>query len=132
MPNSDNDNMNKPGRTGINRILWATKYSFNGIVSAWKNEAAFRQELSLMALMLPMAFWLGESAEQRALLIGSCIIVIIVELLNSAIEAAIDRIGPERHELSGQAKDMASAAVFFALCLVVTTWGMIAWERFMT
>ncbi len=130
MPNSEDESLNKPGRTGINRIVWATKYSFKGIQSAWRSEAAFRQELCLMLAMLPLAFWLGETVEQRVLLIGSCFIVIIVELLNSAIEAAIDRIGPERHKLSGQSKDMASAAVFFALCLVAITWGMVAWDRF--
>lgn len=128
--NTNNQNTNKPGRTGIKRLFWATQYSWRGIQSAWKNEAAFRQELSLMLLMTPLAFWLGESAEQRALLIGSCIIVIIVELLNSAIEATIDRISPDMHVLSGQAKDMASAAVFFALSLVIVTWGLIGWGRF--
>jgi diacylglycerol kinase (ATP) len=123
-------NMNKPRRTGLSRIFWATHYSYRGIKSAWKNEAAFRQELCLMLLMLPAACWLGTTTEQRLLLIAPCLIVVIVELLNSAIEAAIDRIGPEMHELSGQAKDIASAAVFFALCLVIISWGMIAWDRF--
>ena len=121
--------MNKPGRTGINRILWATRYSFKGISLAWKNEAAFRQEVTLMTVMTPAAFWLGQNAVHYALLLGSCLLVIIVELLNSAIEAVVDRIGPERHELSGQAKDMASAAVFFSLMLVVVVWSTIAWEQ---
>lgn len=121
--------MNKPRRTGISRIIWATQYSFLGIKSAWKNEAAFRQELCLMLVMLPAAFWLGTSTEQRLLLIIPCFIVVITELLNSAIEAAIDRIGHEMHELSGQAKDMASAAVLFSLLLVFVTWGTIGWNR---
>jgi diacylglycerol kinase (ATP) len=127
MPHST---MNKPRRTGLARIFWATHYSYRGIKAAWLNEAAFRQELGLMLIMMPAAFWLGTTTEQRLLLILPCIIVVIVELLNSAIEAAIDRISPEMHELSGQSKDMASAAVFFALWLVIISWGMIAWDRF--
>lgn len=85
-----------------------------------------------MILLIPPAFWLGESAEQRILLIGSCVIVVIVELLNSAIETAIDRIGPEKHTLSGQAKDMGSAAVLLSLFLVILIWGMIACQRFVS
>ena len=83
-----------------------------------------------MLLMLPFAFWLGETAEQQILLIAPCILVIIVELINSAIEAVVDRIGPEMHELSGRAKDMGSAAVLFSLLLVILSWGLIAWHRF--
>jgi len=122
---------NKPGRTGISRILWAGVYSLKGIKSAWQNEAAFRQELCLMALMLPAAFWLGQSALERIALITPLFIVVIVELLNSAIEAVVDRIGPEHHALSGQAKDMGSAAVLFALCLVFISWALIAAQRFL-
>lgn len=121
---------NKPGRRGIQRIIWATRYSWLGIQAAWKSEAAFRQELTLMLLMLPAAFWLGQTAVERIALLAPCFIVIIVELLNSAIEAVVDRIGPEMHALSGQAKDMGSAAVFFALCLVVISWSLVAWQRF--
>lgn len=122
---------NKPGRTGLSRILWATRYSWLGIKAAWKNEAAFRQELILMLIMLPAALWLGQTAVERLILIASCFLVVIVELINSAIEAVVDRIGSELHPLSGQAKDMGSAAVFFALLLVGICWGMIAWQRFM-
>lgn len=121
---------NKPGRKGIKRIAWATHYSWLGIKAAWKNEAAFREELGLMLIMVPAALWLGQTAVERSLLIGSCLVVIIVELLNSAIEAVVDRIGSDMHELSGRAKDMGSAAVFFALCLVGLCWGLIAWQRF--
>lgn len=121
---------NKPGRTGLSRILWATRYSWLGIKAAWKNEAAFRQELILMLIMLPAALWLGQTAVERLILIASCFLVVIVELINSAIEAVVDRIGSELHPLSGQAKDMGSAAVFFALLLVGICWGMIAWQRF--
>lgn len=84
-----------------------------------------------MIVLIPTAFWLGESALERAALIGSCLLVLVVELLNSAIEAAIDRHGPEKHELSGRAKDMGSAAVFISLLLVAVVWGLIAAERFL-
>lgn len=124
-------NSNKPGRTGFARILWASKYSYLGIKAAWKNEAAFRQELLLMLIMLPAAFWLGQTAVERVLLIIPCFLVVIAELINSAIEAVVDRIGSEIHPLSGQAKDIGSAAVFFALLLVPICWGLIAWQRFM-
>lgn len=122
---------NKPGRKGFSRIVWASKYSYLGIKAAWKNEAAFRQELILMLALLPAAFWLGQTATERLLLIIPCFLVVIIELINSAIEAAIDRIGSEIHPLSAQAKDMASAAVFFALILVLLCWGLVAWQRFM-
>ncbi len=121
--------MNKPARKGLTRIIWAGYYSYRGIIAACRYEAAFRQELILMLIMLPFAFWLGETAEQRILLIGPCVLVIIVELMNSAIEAVVDRIGPEMHELSGRAKDMGSAAVLFSLILVIISWGLIAWHR---
>ena len=123
--------MAKPGNTGIKRIIRATKFSAQGLAAAWKNEAAFRQEVTLVLLLLPVAFWLGQSALERAVLIGSLLIVPIVEILNSAIEAAIDRHGDEQHELSGRAKDMGSAAVFLSLLLVAVTWGLIAAERFL-
>jgi diacylglycerol kinase (ATP) len=123
--------LGKPGNTGIGRILRATQFSAQGITAAWKNEAAFRQELLLVVILLPAAVWLGQTALQRAVLILSLFIVLIVELLNSAIEAAIDRHGEEQHELSGRAKDMGSAAVFGSLLLVVVVWGLIAAERFL-
>ena len=122
--------MDQPARKGIKRIVWATYYSYKGIIAAYRNEAAFRQELTVMLLLLPVAFWLGETAVQHILLIAPCLLVIIVELLNSAIEAIVDRIGPEMHELSGRAKDMGSAAVLFSLALVILSWGLIAWHRF--
>jgi diacylglycerol kinase (ATP) len=122
--------MAKPGNTGITRLLNATRYSAQGIASAWKSEEAFRQELTLMMLMIPAAFWLGRSAVEYALLIGSCLLVVIVELLNSAVESVVDRISNEIHPLAGQAKDMGSAAVLFSLLTVISTWGLIAMERF--
>jgi diacylglycerol kinase (ATP) len=124
--------MGKPGNTGIGRIIRAARYSSQGLASAWRHEAAFRQELVLTIILLPCAVWLGRSTLERMLLVGTCILVLIVELLNSAIEAAIDRHGDEQHELSGRAKDMGSAAVLFALCVVVMTWAAVAWQRFVS
>lgn len=122
--------MAKPGNTGIRRILRATKFSAQGFRSAWQHEAAFRQELVLVVLMTPVAIWLGGTVVEQALLIGVLLLVLIVELFNSAIEAAIDRHGDEHHELSGRAKDMGSAAVFVSLVIVLLVWGAVAWERF--
>ena len=122
--------MAKPDNTGIRRILRATKFSAQGLAQAWQHEAAFRQELVLVLLLVPVAAWLGQTALERAVLIGCCLIVLIVELINSAIEAAIDRHGDEHHELSGRAKDMGSAAVFISLLLVAVVWGLITTERF--
>jgi diacylglycerol kinase (ATP) len=122
--------MAKAGHSGIGRILRATRFSAQGIASAWKNEAAFRQELLLTVVLLPIAIWLGQTALEQAVLIGCLFVVLIVELINSAIEAAIDRHGDELHELSGRAKDMGSAAVFVSLLLVAVVWGLIAAERF--
>jgi diacylglycerol kinase (ATP) len=120
----------KPGNTGIRRILRATRYSAQGFAQAWQHEAAFRQELVLAIVLTPAAIWLGETIVERALLIGVLLLVLIVELFNSAIEAAIDRHGDEHHELSGRAKDMGSAAVFVSLVIVLLVWGAVAWERF--
>ena len=114
----------------IGRIWNAALYSIAGIRAAWKSETAFRQELMLCVVMVPAAFWLGDSAVERSLLIGSCLLVLVVELLNSAIEAVVDRIGADRHELSGRAKDTASAAVFITLCLTVVCWGLILFENY--
>lgn len=124
--------MAKTGRKGLSRIYYATIYSAQGFGHAWKHESAFRQELTLTALLVPVALWLGQSVVERALLIGVCLVVIIVELLNSAIEASVDRHGDEHHELSGRAKDLGSSAVFVSLMLVVLVWGAVAWQRFFT
>jgi diacylglycerol kinase (ATP) len=122
--------MGKPGNTGFRRVVNATFFSFAGLRAAWRDEAAFRQELMLCVVLVPTAFWLGQTAVERALLIGSCLLVLIVELLNSGIEAVVDRVGAEHHRLSGQAKDLGSAAVFLSLLLVLVTWGLVAWARF--
>ncbi len=122
--------MSGNGLSGFQRIWQAALYSFKGIKAAWGSEAAFRQEVLLCVVMVPGAFWLGSTAVERALLIGVCLLVLAIELINSAIEAAIDRFGEERHILSGRAKDMGSAAVFMSLVLAALTWGLIAYERF--
>ena len=122
--------MSKPGRTGLARVIAACQYSLRGLRAAWHTESAFRQETTLALLLTPVALWLGTSAIERLILIAVLALVLITELLNSAIEAAIDRIGAEHHDLSGQAKDMGSAAVFIALLLTLVTWVTIALNRF--
>ena len=117
--------MGKPGNTGLKRIIRAGGYSWKGLKSTFKHEAAFRQELVLFFVLAPLGYWLGENGIERALLIGSLFLVLIVELLNSAIEAVVDRFGGELHKLSGRAKDMGSAAVFIALVNVVVLWALV-------
>jgi diacylglycerol kinase (ATP) len=111
--------------TGWRRLLNATSYSWAGLKAAWRNEEAFRQEGLLCAVLTPLALWLGNSAVEQALLIGSLLLIVIVELLNTGIEVAVDRIGQERHELSGRAKDIASAAVFVAVLNAAVVWLLI-------
>jgi len=109
----------------------AAVFSMQGFSYAWKHEAAFRQELALTIVLVPAAFWLGRNPPEIALLIGVCLVVLTVELLNSALEAAVDRHGSERHELAGATKDLGSAAVFVSLCLVLLVWLAVAWDRFL-
>ena len=120
----------KPGLTGINRVSKATVNSLRGIRDAFKYEAAFRQELALSIILLPVSFWLAQTVIEWLLLITPLFVLIIVELLNSAVENTVDRIGAERHTLSGRAKDIASAAVMFALIFLAVVWLSIAWSRF--
>ena len=120
----------KPGKTGASRLADATGYSVKGVRACWKNEAAFRQEVALAAVLLPLSFFLARTVEQWLFLVAPLLLLLIVELLNSAIEAAIDRHGDEHHVLSGRAKDMGSAAVFVSLLLVGLVWGAFAWQRF--
>ncbi|OMH38292.1 diacylglycerol kinase [Motiliproteus sp. MSK22-1] len=117
--------MAKPGRTGAIRIYYAAGYSWNGVKQCWRHEAAFRQELMLCLLLFPLSFYATSDLAETALLIASLFIVLLMELVNSAIEAIVDRIGSEHHELSGRAKDIGSAAVLFSLLLVVVVWGLI-------
>ncbi len=123
--NNANAQNNKPGATGLGRIVRAAGYSWRGLVACFKGEAAFRQELALAAVLLPLGLWLGDTGAERALLAGSVLLVLLVELLNSGIECVVDRFGGEMHELSGRAKDISSAAVFLALVNVVLVWGLV-------
>ena len=110
---------------GLKRLWLATGHSLRGLRLSYSSEAAFRQEIWLAVVLLPLAFFLGESAVERAMLAGSVLVLLIVELLNTAIEVVVDRIGPELHALSGFAKDAGSAAVMLTLALVALTWGLI-------
>jgi diacylglycerol kinase (ATP) len=112
------DNPNK----GIKRLTNAMKFSWLGLKASYKHEEAFRQEVMLLAGAVPLAFWLGDSSLEKGLMISSVLLVLIVEILNSAIEAVVDRFGGEIHELSGRAKDMGSAAVSMALLNAVIIW----------
>ena len=116
-------------RKGINRVWHATRYSLHGLRAGW-SETAFRQEALAAMVLLPVSLWLGQSWVEVALLAGSVILLMIVELLNSGIEAAIDRIGPEWHALSKRAKDMGSAAVFLSLLLCAGIWLAALYQRF--
>lgn len=116
----------KPNR-GLARALKAAVHSANGLIFAVREESSFRQELVLAAILLPLAFLLPVSPIERVLLIGSVLVVLMVELINSAIEAAVDRISYELHDLSKRAKDFGSAAVMLALILCVTTWAIVLW-----
>ncbi len=115
-------------RTGASRMWHAFGYSVAGLRSGW-GETAFRQEALAAIVMVPLAFWLGQSWVETALLAGSVMLVMVVELLNTGIETAIDRIGPEWHDLSKRAKDMGSAAVLLSLLLCVGIWVAAAWHR---
>ncbi len=117
--------MIKPRNTGIRRVWQASIYSIQGLKAAWKHESAFRQELVLGLILLPISFWIAKSWVEVAVLMGVCFLVLIVELLNSAVEAVVDRVGHEHHDLAGQAKDMGSAAVMLSLIMAVGTWILI-------
>jgi len=117
--------MAKPGETGLKRILSACGYSYKGLRSCWRNEAAFRQEVLAAVVMVPLGLSLGGDGAEKALLAGTCLFVLIVEVLNSGLEAVVDRIGHEHHDLSGLAKDLGSAAVMLSLGLLGLTWGLI-------
>jgi len=116
-----------PRRPG--RILKATIWSMQGLRAAWLHESSFRLEVYLLAVMGPLALWLGQTGVERALLLGSCLLVLSVELLNSSIEAVIERYGAEFHELAGRAKDMGSAAVFVLMMNVLLVWGLVLGPR---
>ncbi len=118
------------GRTGLDRVIRATGHSMSGLAMAYRGESAFRQEFWLAAVLTPLAFWVGRGWLEVAVLLASVLQVLIVELLNSGIEAAIDRISLDIHDLSRRAKDLASAAVFLSLLLCAVVWGAALWQRF--
>ncbi|NTS77275.1 diacylglycerol kinase [Catenovulum sp. SM1970] len=120
----------KPNGQGLNRIIKAGYCSVKGLRSAWQQEAAFRQELTLAAILTPIAIFTSDSFGQFLLLFSTLLLVLIVELLNSAIEATVDRISLEHHKLAGQAKDMGSAAVALSLLMVVLVWGYHVYQLF--
>ena len=122
--------MGKTGVTGLKRIINAFGYSMKGLRTAFKHESAFRQELALLVILLPLAILLGQNIVDYSILIGSLLLVLIVELLNSAVETVVDRIGDEHHELAGRAKDMGSAAVFISLLNVAVIWSMYVFQYF--
>ena len=117
---------------GFVRLVDATRFSMLGFVAAWRNEEAFRIECVVTVLLLPVAIWLGQNMIEIAILVASLLLVLLTELLNSAIENLVDRVSHELHELSGRAKDMGSAAVFVSLVIAAISWGAVAWQRFAT
>ena len=125
--------MNNPHkmRTGMDRVLHAFGYSMQGLKAALRFESAFRQEAALALVMLPASFWLGRNWIEVALLAGSVLLVMIVELLNSAIEAVVDRVSLDLHELAKRAKDYGSAAVLFALLWCAGVWATVVWQRWL-
>jgi diacylglycerol kinase (ATP) len=120
----------KPGKTGIARLVDATQYSLKGLKACWTHEAAFRQNFALSVVLFVASFFVAANTLQWLVLILPLVLLLIVELLNSAIEYAVDRIGLERHDLSGRAKDAGSAAVFLCLLLTALCWGVITWQNF--
>ncbi|ANB19347.1 diacylglycerol kinase [Dokdonella koreensis] len=115
---------------GPRQIVRALKWSWKGLRAAWSYEASFRLEVLVCVVLLPAGLWLGQGAVEKALLAGSLLLVLAMELLNSAVEAVVDKVSPEFHELAGRAKDMGSAAVFLLLVNVALCWGLILWQRF--
>ena len=115
------------GKKGLTRLINALGYSRDGLKAAWQNEAAFREEILLAAIAIPLALFLAGSGVERALLIGSILLILLVEILNSALEAVVDKASPERHELAKRAKDMGSAAVLLSLLNAATIWLCVLW-----
>ncbi|MFC0119434.1 diacylglycerol kinase [Pseudoalteromonas xiamenensis] len=115
----------KPGHTGLHRVFKATGYSFKGFLAAWRFEAAFRQEVFLFVVLASVACVINVNIAERALMLLCLFVVLLTELLNSAVEAVVDRVGTEHHELSGRAKDIASAAVFISLLMTFVVWSVV-------
>lgn len=121
--------INKPDHNGLEHVIKAFGFSMKGLKAAFKYEEAFRLELMALVVMVPLAFWVGQNPLEYALLLGSLMLVLIIELVNSALEAVVDRVGVEHHVLSGRAKDIGSAAVFMALMNNTMIWGFLLYER---
>ena len=117
------------GNTGVTRWVKALGFTWLGLKAAYKHEEAFRQEVFLLLVSTPLALWLGDTGIEKALMIGSVLLLMVIELLNSAIEAVVDRFGGEIHELSGRAKDMGSAAVFIGMVNTALVWGFILFDK---
>jgi diacylglycerol kinase (ATP) len=117
------------GKTGMRRVINATRYSLEGLAAAARHEDAFRQELILAAVLVPLGLWLGADGVERALLVGSVLMVLVVELLNSAVEATVDRVSLEDHQLAKRAKDIGSAAVMMSLLTVGVVWLLVLLPR---
>lgn len=115
------------GKQGLTRLFNALGYSRDGLAAAWKHEAAFREEVLLLLVAVPLALYFGQNGMARALLIGSLLLVLIVEILNSGLEAIVDKASPEKHELAKRAKDMGSAAVLLALINAAVVWACVLW-----
>ncbi|MDP1680035.1 MAG: diacylglycerol kinase [Candidatus Nitrotoga sp.] len=120
-------NVNPHKATGLRRLVNALSYSLSGLLLAWQDEAAFRQEVVLAIVLVSVAFMVPVSATQRVLLVASVMLVLVVEMINSAIEATVDRVSLDIHPLAKKAKDMGSAAVLLALTNAILTWTMILW-----
>src|SRR5574343_2043412 len=120
-----NDFQEFKGKQGLTRLINALGYSKDGLCAAWQNEAAFREEVLLAAVTVPLAFYLGHTGIERALMAGSIIVILIVEILNSAVEAVVDKASPEKHELAKRAKDMGSAAVLLSLLNAAVIWACV-------
>ena len=114
-----------PGNTGIRRLIKAGGYSLQGLAATFRHETAFRQEVALTVILVPLALWLGQTGLEQALLITVWVLVLLCELVNSAVESVVDRIGPELHELSGRAKDISSATVMLALLNAAVVWLLV-------
>ena len=125
------DHRQEQRHSGFDHFFHAFRWSMQGLAATFRTEAAFRQELFFCLVLAPAALWLGETGTERALLIGTLLLVLIVELVNSAIESIVNRIGTDHHTLSGRAKDQGSAAVFLSLVLTVVVWALVLWPKFM-
>ena len=117
--------MAKPGETGVKRLISATGYSLHGLRACWRMEAAFRQEVLACFILIPLGLFLGAGGLEKAILVGSCLLVIMIEVINSSIEAVVDRIGHEHHDLSGLAKDLGSLAVLLSLVNWAVMWVLV-------